>query len=93
MVMADERKVLMDYYFFTVPQVSVFAGGILGILFILGIKTELALGIFALLYGLMLSILHIVVYNHFRSSWLYYAGLLGSIVLILSGLYLILLAF
>ncbi|WP_010479969.1 hypothetical protein [Thermococcus zilligii] len=87
--MADEKRVLRDYYVFTIPQVSVFAGAILGILFILRLKVELVLGLFSVIYGVMLTVIHLVVYPHFKSNPLYRFGLAFSVVLLLAGIYLV----
>lgn len=87
--MREDTRVLRDYYIFTIPHISVFAGAILGVLFVLEIRTELALGVFSLVYGLMLTVIHLVVYPHFRSNVVYRLGLLSSLVLFLAGLYLV----
>ncbi len=85
-----EGKVLLKYYAFTVPNVSILAGSILGVLFVLGVKVELALGLFALLYGIMLLIIHVIVYPQFRRELLYRLGLLGSTLLTGIGAFLVL---
>lgn len=87
--MDEKTRILRDYYMFTIPHVSVFVGAVLGVLFVLRIKTLLALGIFSVLYGVMLVIIHAIVYPQFRSNWIYRLGLLGSFLLAVIGLFLI----
>ena len=89
MVMKGDTEVLRNYYLFTIPQVSVFVGAVLGVLFILKLDIHLSLGIFSFLYGLMLVTIHAVVFQHFRSNIIYRLGLFFSTVLILLGLLLI----
>lgn len=89
MDMKEDNKILRDYYFFTIPQVSVFAGAVLGILFVLRIDIHMALGIFAFLYGLMLLGVHGVVFQHFRSNRIYRLGLIFSLILTAGGLFLL----
>jgi len=86
----EERKVLLKYYAFTVPNVSILAGSILGVLFVLGVRAELALGLFALIYGIMLLIIHAIVYPQFRLELLYRLALLGSLLLTGVGVFLLL---
>ncbi|WP_337998395.1 hypothetical protein [Thermococcus gammatolerans] len=88
MEMDENTRILRDYYFFTIPHITVFAGAVLGILFILRIDVRMALGIFAFLYGLMLLTIHAIVFRHFRSNMIYRLGLLFSLVLVMTGLFL-----
>nr|WP_099209566.1 hypothetical protein [Thermococcus henrietii] len=83
--MDDDRKVFLNYLAFTVPHVTVFAGAVFGILVLLGIKTSLALGIFALLYGVMLLAIALVAREHFSGLGLYRLFLLLSFILTVSG--------
>jgi hypothetical protein len=83
--MDDDRKVFLNYLAFTVPHVTVFAGAVFGILVLLGIKTSLALGIFALLYGVMLLAIALVAREHFSGLGLYRVYLLSSILLTVFG--------
>ncbi|WP_317450594.1 hypothetical protein [Thermococcus henrietii] len=85
MGMDDDRKVFLNYLAFTVPHVTVFAGAVFGILVLLGIKTSLALGIFALLYGVMLLAIALVAREHFSGLGLYRLFLLLSFILTVSG--------
>ncbi|ASJ03634.1 hypothetical protein A3L09_10380 [Thermococcus profundus] len=87
--MDEKTRILRDYYTFTIPHISVFVGAVLGLLFVLRISITLALGVFSALYGLMLLIVHAIVYPQFRSNWIYRLGLFGSILLMLVGVFLI----
>lgn len=89
MGMDEKTRILRDYYAFTIPHISVFVGAVLGVLFVLKVSVPLALGVFSALYGLMLSIVHVIVYPQFRSNWIYRLGLSGSILLMLVGVFLI----
>ena len=90
MMAMDERRIFLNYLAFTVPHVTVFAGAVFGILVLLGIKTSLALGIFALLYGVMLLAIALVAREHFSGLLLYRVFLLSSFSLALFGVVLIL---
>jgi uncharacterized membrane protein YvlD (DUF360 family) len=92
MDMKEETRILRDYYLFTLPQVSVFAGAVLGILFILHLPILLSLGVFSLLYGVLLLIIHAIVYPQFHSNVLYRLGFLGSAIMVVVGLYFLYLA-
>lgn len=89
MPMDEETKVLKDYLIFTVPHVTVLAGAVLGVLMIAGVPVNVALGIFAILYGLMLTILGLVIRPHvsgnvlYRLSMAFFVGLVVVGVLIL----------
>ncbi|ASJ05672.1 hypothetical protein A3L01_09960 [Thermococcus barossii] len=68
--MDEDLKVLRDYLAFTVPHVTVLAGALLGVLLILGVSVNTALGIFAVFYGLMLFVLGLVIGTHIsRLIW------------------------
>jgi FtsH-binding integral membrane protein len=70
MGMDEDLKVLRDYLAFTVPHVTVLAGALLGVLLILGVSVNTALGIFAVFYGLMLFVLGLVIGTHLsRLIW------------------------
>ena len=72
----DENRILLNYYLFTVPHVTVLAGAVLGILLLLKIDIKKALGIFAVFYGIMLTILAIMVRTHFSKLTLYKLSLI-----------------
>ncbi|HIP89573.1 MAG TPA: hypothetical protein EYH24_06570 [Thermococcus paralvinellae] len=72
----DENRILLNYYLFTVPHVTVLAGAVLGILLLLKIDIKKALGIFAVFYGIMLTILSIMVRTHFLKLTLYKLSLI-----------------
>jgi FtsH-binding integral membrane protein len=70
MGMDEDLRVLRDYLAFTVPHVTVLAGALLGVLLILGVSINTALGIFAVFYGLMLFVLGLVIGTHLsRLIW------------------------
>lgn len=70
MGMDEDLRVLRDYLAFTVPHVTVLAGALLGVLLILGVSVNTALGIFAVFYGLMLFVLGLVIGTHLsRLIW------------------------
>ena len=93
MNMDDDMRVLRDYLAFTVPHVTVLAGAILGVLLIARVPINVALGVFALTYGLMLTVLGLIVRRHVSHLWAYRLmmafsiGLtvIGALVLILPG--------
>ncbi|WP_457742813.1 hypothetical protein [Thermococcus sp.] len=85
-----ERKVFRDYLIFTVPHVTVFVGMLFGILLLIGINVNLALGIFTLIYGLMLLIIGLTVYHHFSKLASYRLFILSSFLLFLVGIFLLL---
>ncbi|NJE62200.1 hypothetical protein E3E51_10695 [Thermococcus sp. 21S7] len=88
--MDEDLRVLRDYLAFTVPHVTVLAGALLGVLLILGVSVNTALGVFAIFYGFMLLILGLVIGPHFsRLLWyrlmmVAFAGLMvvGIVVLL-----------
>ncbi len=83
--MGDDEKVLRNYYMMTVPQVSVFSGAVFGILMALRVKTTLAAGIFALIYGISLVILHVIVREHLGHLRVYKLFFVLSVILAVSG--------
>ena len=90
MGMDEDLKVLRDYLAFTVPHVTVLAGALLGVLLILGISVNTALGIFAIFYGFMLFVLGLVIGPHlsrllwYRLMMAAFAGLMvvGALILL-----------
>ncbi|CAD5243255.1 hypothetical protein [Thermococcus camini] len=89
MTMDEDTKVLKDYLIFTVPHVTVLAGAILGVMMILGVPINVALGLFAVAYGIMLTILGLIIRPHVSGSALYrlmmafFVGLIGIGIIIL----------
>ncbi|WP_297476520.1 hypothetical protein [Thermococcus sp.] len=83
--MDDDTKVLRDYLAFTVPHVTVLAGAILGVLLIARVPMNVALGVFALTYGLMLTILGLIIRQHVSHLWAYRLIMAFSIGLALVG--------
>lgn len=85
----DDERVFLNYLIFTVPQITVFAGAIFGILILLGVEVSIALGAFALLYGIMLSVIALISREHFSGLTLYRLFLLFSLLLAVSGVVLL----
>ena len=85
MKMNGEGRVLRDYLVFTVPQVTVFTGAVLGILLAIGIKLNVALGIFSMMYGSMLLILALIIRPHVSGLLLYRLVVAFSVSLIAEG--------
>ncbi|MCO6040268.1 hypothetical protein [Thermococcus alcaliphilus] len=85
----DENKILLHYYMFTIPQITVFAGAILGILLILHVDVKKALGIFATFYGVLLIIIAALVRNQFSKLPLYRISLLFFTIFALLGILLL----
>ncbi|KUK16879.1 hypothetical protein [Thermococcus sibiricus] len=85
----DENKILLHYYLFTIPQITVFAGAILGILLILHVDVRKALGIFATFYGVLLIIIAALVRNQFSKLPLYRITLLFFTIFALLGILLL----
>jgi len=85
----DENKILLHYYMFTIPQITVFAGAILGILLILHVDVKKALGIFATFYGVLLIIIATLVRNQFSKLPLYRISLLFFTIFALLGILLL----
>ncbi|MFA4647520.1 hypothetical protein P8X24_09770 [Pyrococcus kukulkanii] len=80
-------KTLLRYYAFTIPHVTIFAGAVFGILLLMRIDLKLAVGIFSALYGLMLTIVALVVREHFWNSRIYKLSLLAYVSLFLAGIF------
>jgi len=83
--MEDDAKVFRDYLIFTVPHITVFAGALFGLMILLGLNVKLSVGIFAFIYGLMLSILALVIRPHVSRLRLYWLFLLFSLALLGAG--------
>ncbi|ASJ06318.1 hypothetical protein [Thermococcus pacificus] len=83
--MDEETKVLRDYLIFTVPHVTVLAGAVLGVLMIVGIPVNVALGIFAILYGLMLTILGLIIRPHVSGNTVYRLSMAFFVSLMIVG--------
>ncbi|WP_457752811.1 hypothetical protein [Thermococcus sp.] len=86
----DENKVLLNYYLFTVPHMTVLAGAVLGLLLLLKVDIKKALGIFAVFYGSMLTILAFMVRSHFSRLVLYKLSLIIFFGFTLLGIVLLL---
>ncbi|NJE26169.1 hypothetical protein E3E22_05955 [Thermococcus sp. MV5] len=86
----DDNKILLNYYLFTIPQITVFAGAILGIMLILNVEIKIALGIFASFYGLLLTIIALLVKRQFSKLPLYRASLLFFVGFTVLGIFLLL---
>ncbi|WP_324734872.1 hypothetical protein VFC49_06555 [Thermococcus sp. SY098] len=86
----DENKVLLNYYLFTVPHITVLAGAVLGLLLLLKVDIKKALGIFAVFYGSMLTILALMVRGHFSRLTLYKLSLILFFGFTLLGIVLLL---
>ena len=89
MDMDEDMRVFRDYLAFTVPHVTVLAGAILGLLIIARLPIDLALGIFALVYGLMLTVLGLIIRPHFSHLLAYRLMMVFSIGLSVVGAFLI----
>ena len=81
----DDERVFLNYLTFTVPHVTVFAGAVFGILVLLGVKTSLALGMFALLYGIMLLAVALIAREHFSHLRLYKLYFVSAVSLTVMG--------
>jgi hypothetical protein len=86
----EENKVLLNYYMFTIPHITVLAGSILGILLILKVDLKLALGIFSTFYGAMLSIINLIVREQFSKLFLYKLSMVAFIGMTVIGVFLLL---
>ncbi|ADT84651.1 hypothetical protein [Thermococcus barophilus] len=86
----DENRVLLNYYLFTVPHITVLAGAVLGLLLLLKVDIKKALGIFAVFYGSMLTILAFMVRDHFSRLVLYKLSLIIFFGFTLLGIVLLL---
>jgi len=87
--MMDENRTLLNYYMFTIPHITVFAGAILGILLILHIDVRKALGIFATFYGILLIIIAALVRSQFSKLLLYRISVLFFAMFTLLGILLL----
>nr|WP_297507907.1 hypothetical protein [Thermococcus sp.] len=85
-----EERTFMNYLAFTVPHVTVFAGAVFGILLLIGIDLRLSLGIFATLYGVMLTIIGLIVRPHFSSLLVYRLYMIFSVLIGILGIALLL---
>jgi hypothetical protein len=83
--MKEEDRVFMRYLMFTVPHATVFAGALFGILLVLRIRLELAVAVFSLTYGVVLTILALLVRDHFSKSTLYRLFLSTGLLFLLGG--------
>ncbi|WP_237266281.1 hypothetical protein [Thermococcus cleftensis] len=90
MDMDEEARVLRDYLTFTVPHITVLAGAILGILMIIGVPVRTALGIFAIAYGLMLTVLGLIIRPHVSGNLLYRLTMAFFVGLVAVGAFLLL---
>ncbi|WP_297091088.1 hypothetical protein [Thermococcus sp.] len=90
MDMDEDLKVLRDYLMFTVPHVTVLAGALLGVLLIMGVQVNTALGIFTVFYGLMLFVLGLVIGPHFSKVLWYRLMMVFFACLMLLGVALLL---
>ncbi|AEH25545.1 hypothetical protein [Pyrococcus yayanosii] len=79
------EETLLRYYALTVPHVTIFVGTLFGLLLIMGVDIRLAAGIFSLLYGLMLTIIALIVREHFGGLWLYKISLASFLLLTAFG--------
>ncbi|NJE86083.1 hypothetical protein E3E23_09660 [Thermococcus sp. CX2] len=83
--MDENTRVLRDYIIFTVPHVTMLAGAVLGVLLLLGVRPNVALGIFTAFYGFMLLILALVIRPHFSKLTIYKVAVAFFVGLILMG--------
>jgi len=90
MKMDEERRVFRDYLLFTVPHITVFAGALFGLMMLLGLDVRLSAGIFALIYGMMLSVLGLIIRPHVSGLRLYWAFMTFSIFLFGAGIIIVL---
>jgi len=87
--MDEDMRVFRDYLAFTVPHVTVLAGAVLGILIIARVPMNIALGVFALLYGLMLTVLGLVIRPHVSHLLAYRLMMVFSVGLTLVGAFIL----
>ena len=88
MGMDEDMRVFRDYLAFTVPHVTILAGAILGVLIIARLPLNLALGVFALVYGLMLIVLGLVIRPHASHLLAYRLMMVFSLGLAAAGIFL-----
>ncbi len=82
----DDSRVFRDYLIFTVPHITVFAGALFGLLVLLGLNVELSAGIFAVVYGFMLTVLALIIRPHVAHLRLYWVFLAFSLLVFGAGL-------
>lgn len=90
MEMDGDLRVFRDYLAFTVPHITMFAGAVFGILLLLGIDPPLAAGIFAILYGGMLTISGLVIRPHLSGVKAYSAYMIFATLLFAAGIIIVL---
>jgi len=81
----DEKRTFLNYLAFTVPHVTVFSGALFGVLLLVGLGTRLSLGVFAVVYGVMLTVVGLVVREHFSKLLPYRLYMFFSILMIILG--------
>ena len=81
----DEKRTFLNYLAFTVPHVTVFSGALFGVLLLVGLGTRLSLGVFAVVYGVMLTVVGLVVREHFSKLFPYRLYMFFSILMIILG--------
>ena len=86
MEMDDENRVFRDYLLFTVPHITVFAGALFGLMVLLGLDVKLSAGIFAFAYGMMLSLLGLIIRPHVSRLKLYWVFMAFSLFLLGAGI-------
>lgn len=82
----DDERILMKYYAFTIPHITVIAGALLGILLIAGIDIKRALGVFSAAYGLLLIIIGLMARPHFSKLTLYKVSILFFSGILIAGI-------
>ncbi len=87
--MDEETRVFRDYLLFTVPHITVFVGALFGLMVLLGLDVKLSTGIFAFVYGMMLSVLGLVIRPHVSRLRLYWGFMAFSLFLLGAGILLI----
>ncbi len=83
--MKEDDRVFIRYLMFTVPHATVFAGALFGILLVLGVRIETSIGVFSLVYGVMLTVLALLVRDHFSDSLLHKVFLLTGVLFLIGG--------
>lgn len=84
--MDEELKVLINYLMFTVPHVTILAGALLGVLLILGVQLNVALGIFMIFYSFLLTVIALIIRSHVSGSLLYRLFLFMCIITLFMGI-------
>ncbi len=80
-----EEKILMNYYAFTIPHITILAGALLGILIILRVDIKRALGIFSMVYGSLLIIIGLTVRSQFSKLALYKVSIIFFLGILFAG--------